>query len=155
MLARSTELFVRANGVNLQSLLDCRIAVEPMLAQLAARHRTEVELQGIRRLHARFETSVDDVQRYRQINFQWHLAVAAASRNEPLMALMEAIATPVFEATGYEVVTTPTTRRDAVKGHAAVVAAIERQDEEAAAQAMQSHLTSYSSIVRTIGPERL
>jgi GntR family transcriptional regulator, transcriptional repressor for pyruvate dehydrogenase complex len=152
-LARSTELFVRANGVNLESLLDCRIAVEPMLARLAARHRSEAELKEICQLHAEFETSVDDIQRYRQINFHWHLAIAAASRNEPLTALMEAIATPVFEATGYEVVTTPDTRRGAVKAHAAVVAAIERQDEEAAARAMEKHLTSYSSILRATPPK--
>jgi GntR family transcriptional regulator, transcriptional repressor for pyruvate dehydrogenase complex len=149
-LARSTEIFVRANGVNLESLLDCRIAVEPMLAKLTARNRTEAELEHLRKLHVKFEKSVNDIQRYRRINFQWHLAIAAASRNEPLTALMEAIATPVFEATGYEVVTTPKTRREAVKAHAAVLDAIARRDGATAARAMEGHLTSYSAILKSM-----
>lgn len=147
-LARSAELFVRANRITLESLLDCRIAVEPMLARLAARNRTEAELAMIVDYHRKFETSVDDVQRYRRINFEWHLAIAGASRNEPLTALMEAISTPVFEATGYEVVTTPETRAEAVLAHGKVVAAIQKKDEAAAARAMEKHLTSYSAILR-------
>lgn len=147
-LARSAELFVRANGVPLDSLLDCRIAVEPMLARLAARHRTEQELARLRDLHKEFEASVDDVKLYRQVNLAWHLAIAAASRNEPLTALMEAISTPLLEATGYEAVTTPQTRREAVRAHAAVVDAVARRDEDAAARAMERHLSSYSSILR-------
>lgn len=147
-LARSTELFVRANAVPLESLLDCRIAVEPMLAKLAARNRTDAELEQLRDLHVQFEQSVDDVKLYRQVNLTWHLAVAAASRNEPLTALMEAISTPLLEATGYEVVTTPETRREAVKAHAAVIRAIERRDEDAAARAMEKHLSAYTSILR-------
>jgi GntR family transcriptional regulator, transcriptional repressor for pyruvate dehydrogenase complex len=149
-LARSTETFVRANGVDLRSLLDCRIAVEPMLARLTAHNRTNSELDHIRKLHERFEKSVDNIQLYRRINFQWHLAIAKASRNEPLTALMEAIATPVFEATGYEVVTTPKSRRAAVKAHAAVVDAIASGEEESAARAMLDHLTSYSSILQSM-----
>lgn len=152
-LARTTELFVRTNGITLQSLLDCRIAVEPMLARLTARNRNEAELRRLRELHQAFEASVDSVQRYRRVNFDWHLAVAAASRNEPLIALMEAIATPVYEATGYEVVTTPESRREAVKAHNAVMRAIERRDEEAAARAMEKHLTSYSAILRQDDPD--
>ncbi|SMH30882.1 FadR/GntR family transcriptional regulator [Mesorhizobium australicum] len=148
-LARSTELFVRTNGVSLEALLDCRIAVEPMLAKLTARNRTEQELDILRDLHRKFEASTDDIQRYRRVNFQWHLAVASMSRNEPLTALMEAISTPVYEATGYEVVTTPETRRAAVMAHAEVMAAIERQDEAAAARGMEKHLTAYSSILRS------
>lgn len=147
-LARSTELFVRANAVPLESLLDCRIAVEPMLARLAARNRTEDELQRLRSLHEEFEASVADVKLYRQVNLTWHLAIAAASRNEPLTALMEAISTPLLEATGYEVVTTAKTRQEAVRAHAAVVDAIARHDEDAAARAMEKHLSSYSSILR-------
>jgi GntR family transcriptional repressor for pyruvate dehydrogenase complex len=154
-LVRSTELFVRANGVDLQALLDCRVAIEPMLARLAAQNRSDEELAVIRDLHVQFQESVDDIQRYRSINFQWHLAIARASRNEPLTALMEAISTPVLEATGYENVTTPKTRNAAVKIHGEIGRAIERQDGEAAAKAMLDHLSAYTAIMRSRqGPGR-
>ena len=143
-LARTVEVFMRANAIKLDDMLDCRLATEPMLARLAARRRTAEELETIKTLHAQFSTSVDDLPLYRSINFKWHLAVARASRNEPLIALMEAIATPVLEATGYENYTTSRTRREAVKAHAAIVKAIQEQDEEGAAAAMQAHLSAYT-----------
>lgn len=157
-LVRSTELFLRANGVTLESLLDCRIAIEPMLARLTARNRTQAELEHLHELHEKFAASVDDTPRYRTINFQWHLAIARASRNEPLTALMEAISTPVLEAIGYENVTTPTTRREAVAAHARIMAAIDAGDADAASEAMEAHLTVYDALVKparteTDGPQ--
>ncbi|CAN5803616.1 hypothetical protein BH23PSE1_BH23PSE1_02390 [soil metagenome] len=82
------------------------------------------------------------------MNFEWHLAIARASRNEPPTALMEAISTPVIEATGDENVTTPATRREAVAAHGRVMAAVGRGDAKAAAEAMQAHLTAYTSLVK-------
>lgn len=145
LLARSVEVFVRANAIKLEALLDCRLAVEPMLARLAARYRTEEELATLVRLHAEFATSVDHVERYRLVNFEWHLVIARASRNEPLTAVMEAISTPVREATGFERFTTPATRREAVRAHEAILAAIACQDQDAAADAMHDHLFVYTS----------
>src|SRR5271167_4326671 len=40
-VARSVELFVRTHGIRLDSLLECRVAVEPALARLAAIKRTD------------------------------------------------------------------------------------------------------------------
>ena len=145
LLARSVEVFVRANAIKLEALLDCRLAVEPMLARLAARNRTEEELANLVRLHAEFTTSVDHVERYRLVNFEWHLVIARASRNEPLTAVMEAISTPVREATGFERFTTPATRREAVRAHEAILAAIACRDQDAAAGAMHDHLSVYTS----------
>jgi GntR family transcriptional regulator, transcriptional repressor for pyruvate dehydrogenase complex len=47
-LVRSTEQFLRANQVTLENLFDCRVAIEPMLARLAAIHRTDEELAATR-----------------------------------------------------------------------------------------------------------
>src|SRR5262249_50953129 len=43
-VARSVELFVRTHGIRLESLLECRVAVEPTLASLAAKRRTPEQL---------------------------------------------------------------------------------------------------------------
>jgi DNA-binding FadR family transcriptional regulator len=142
-LARSVEVFVRANSITLADMLDCRVAAEPTLARLAAQRRTSEELAELRELHKQFAASTDDLPRYRRINFEWHLAIARASRNEPLIALMEAISKPVLDATGFEKFTTPKTRNDAVKAHAAIIEAIAAQDADAAETAMQNHLLSY------------
>jgi GntR family transcriptional regulator, transcriptional repressor for pyruvate dehydrogenase complex len=144
---------MRTNAVNLTDMMDCRLAVEPTLARLAARRRTADELEQIEEIHTRFATSVDNLPLYRQVNFEWHLAVARASRNEPLIALMEAIAQPVLDATGYENFTTAETRRDAVDAHFAMVQAIAVQDEDGAAQAMLDHLLSYNNTLSRTPPK--
>lgn len=148
-VARSVEQFVRAHGVRLESLLDCRVAVEPMLARLAARHRTADELDHLEQLHAAFIASVCNVDTYRRVNLEWHLAVARASRNEPLTALMEAISTPIIDAARDKHVTTPAIRRAAVKVHGSIMRAIREQDARAAHDRMARHLGAYSEIART------
>jgi DNA-binding FadR family transcriptional regulator len=145
-VARSVELFVRTHGIKLDSLLDCRVAVEPMLAQLAARHRTDAQLEEMVELHERFVNSVDDVREYKGINLDWHLSVARASGNEPLTALMEAVARPVRDAMDYQHVTTPELRLVAVRAHTKILDAIKEQDEEKAFRRMSRHVSAYRDI---------
>lgn len=145
-VARSVELFVRTHGIRLESLLECRVAVEPMLARLAARHRSAEQLQEIEAIHARFLQSLDDVPLYKSLNLEWHLAIARASGNEPLTALMEAISTPVRDAMDYQHVTTPELRAGAVKAHTVILKAIGEQDEESAFKRMERHVSAYRDV---------
>ncbi|TWG92056.1 DNA-binding FadR family transcriptional regulator [Mesorhizobium sp. J18] len=146
VVARSVELFVRTHGIRLDSLLECRVAVEPTLARLAARHRTPQELENIVDLHEQFVASVGDVQRYKRINLEWHLAIARCSRNEPLIALMEAITMPIRDAMDYQHVTTPEMRDAAVKAHTVILKAIREQDEQGASRRMERHVTAYRDV---------
>jgi GntR family transcriptional repressor for pyruvate dehydrogenase complex len=145
-IARSVELFVLTHGVRLEALLECRVAVEPTLARLAARRRTPSQLEEITAIHQKFVASTDDVPLYKSINLDWHLAVARASGNEPLTALMEAIATPIRNAMDYQHVTTPELRSLAVKAHTVILKAIADQDEEAAFKRMNGHVSAYRDI---------
>jgi GntR family transcriptional repressor for pyruvate dehydrogenase complex len=145
-VARSVETFVRAHGIKLESLLECRVAVEPTLARLAARNRSPAQLEEMRRIHQDFVASVDNVSDYKRINLEWHLAIARASGNEPLLALMEAIARPIREAMDYQHVTTPELREVAVKAHTVILRAVEERDEAAAFKRMERHVAGYRDI---------
>ncbi|OYY88771.1 MAG: hypothetical protein B7Y45_14135 [Sphingomonas sp. 28-66-16] len=81
-----------------------------------------------------------------RINLEWHLAIARASQNEPLMALIEAITTPIREAMDYQDVTTPEIRASAIKAHTSIMRAIEEQEGEAAFNRMSRHVTAYRDI---------
>lgn len=150
-ISQSVELFVRTHGIKLSSLLECRVAVEPALARLAALNRTKAQLDEMMSLHEQFVQSIDDVMRYKRINLDWHLAIARASQNEPLMALIEAITTPIREAMDYRDVTTPEIRASAIKSHTGIMQAIKDQDGEAAFNRMNRHVSAY----RDISAERL
>ncbi|WP_323042842.1 FadR/GntR family transcriptional regulator [Gemmobacter sp.] len=145
-VARSVEMFVRTHGIRLESLLECRVAVEPTLAGLAARNRTAEQLEEIEALHEDFRAAVDDVPRYKAINLDWHLAVARASGNEPLIALMEAISRPIRDAMDYQHVTTPELRRTAVAAHTKIIEAIRDQDQASAFRRMDRHVSGYRNI---------
>ncbi|MCV0396002.1 MAG: FCD domain-containing protein [Rhizobiaceae bacterium] len=147
-VSRSMQLFVRSHAIRLESLLECRLAVEPFLAGLAATNHTEKELEELGEIHERFVLSVDNVAAYKRINLDWHLALARASRNEVLIALMEAISQPIFDAAGYQEVTTPELRHAAVKAHAAIMSAVARRDAELARTRMQKHISAYATIAR-------
>lgn len=146
IVARSVEMFVRTHGIRLDSLLECRVAIEPSLARLAAKHRTLEELESMTELHRQFTASVDDVQLYKRINLEWHLAIARSSRNEPLTALMEAITRPIRDAMDYQHVTTPEMRTGAVKAHTVILQAIRDKDEQGAARRMERHVTAYRDV---------
>lgn len=144
LLTRSVQVFVRANTVDLKTLLECRVAIEPSLARLAAENATAEQVAEIRRFHLKAEETIDDVVRYRPANFAFHMAIAKAAQNEPLAAFMEAISGPVLEERGFAKMTDPQTRRAAVKEHEQILQAIERHDGDEAARLMQDHLGFYS-----------
>lgn len=152
-VARSVELFVRTHGIRLESLLDCRVAVEPTLAGLAARHRTPEQLREIEEIHAEFVNSVENVQAYKSINLDWHLAVARASQNEPLTALMEAVSRPVRDAMDYQHVTTIDLRHSAIAAHGKIMEALRSQDSATAARRMERHVSAYREVAVTEGVE--
>ena len=145
-ISRSVEQFIRSHGISLSSLLECRVAIEPALARLAARNRTQAQFEELKDLHQRFSDSVDNVPEYKRLNLEWHLAIARASHNEPLMALVEAITTPIREAMDYQEVTTAEIRISAVKAHTSIMRAIEDKDGEAAFNRMNRHLTAYRDV---------
>jgi DNA-binding FadR family transcriptional regulator len=130
------------------------VAVEPYLAGLAAQNRTEQDLAEMRDIHQRFEQSQGDVGAYKRLNLDWHLAVARASRNEVLVALMEAIAQPIFDAADYQEVTTAEIRRDAIRAHAAILHSIEAQDFKQAYSRMEKHLSAYATVARRLLVDR-
>lgn len=150
MLARSVELFVRTNGVALSALLDCRAAVEPMLARLAALNHTAAEMAQLEELNSAFSAARHDLPLYRSLNYRWHLAIARASRNEPLLALMEAILAVAHDDRAYETVTTFENRLTAIAAHEQVMAPLRARDGEGAMAAMEAHLTAYSRIAKDI-----
>lgn len=145
-VARPMELFVKSRDIELQTLLDCRLAVEPFLAARAAENHTPEELDEIRDIHARFLATTNDIAEYKGLNLEWHLAIARASHNELLLALMEAISQPILEADGYQRVTTEAIRSEAKRAHSAILEAIEARNPELAQSRMARHLGAYIEV---------
>jgi GntR family transcriptional repressor for pyruvate dehydrogenase complex len=148
-ISRSFELFVRSHGVRFEALLEAREAIEPAAARLAAIHRTDGDLAEMTRIHAALE-QVSDVTEHVRLNLQWHRAIMRASRNELLNAFFDAIADSVQAATESRSLNSADVRREVVRAHGRVLAAIASRDADAAFRRMQRHVGAYSARVKAL-----
>jgi DNA-binding FadR family transcriptional regulator len=149
-ISRSFELFVRSHGVRFEALLEAREAIEPAAARLAAIHRTDADLAEMTRIHEALAPVSNDVGEHVRLNLMWHRAVMRASRNELLIAFFDAIADSVQAATESQSLNSADVRREVVRAHARVLAAITAKDADAAFRRMQRHVGAYSSLVKTL-----
>ncbi len=124
----------------LQDLADIRLAVEPQAAALAARRRTEADLQrlsdAIGRMAAAAPTPAPATA-FAEADLELHLAVAEASRN-PFMRSVGAVIEAALRAS--LILSAPVDEHEydlSVQAHGAIVAAIAAQDGAAASAAMR------------------
>ena len=142
-VARSIDVFIRGREIRFETLLETREAVEPACAALAARHRTDDDLDELDRASLRLRTVIDDVPEYLVANLRWHLAVVRSSHNELLIAVMTALADAVHAGTNLEDFNSDEIRTAAVRVHDRVTDAIRDRDEAAAHRRMHRHLHAF------------
>jgi DNA-binding FadR family transcriptional regulator len=147
-LARYIGMFVQGRGISLISLLQTREAIEPSAAYLAAQNRTEEDLAELMRLTETVEDAYADLPRYLTENVKWHRAIAAASHNELLRAVMVAISSLVYKASAIDNLATEDVRRVVLKVHRRILDAIAARDADAARRRMARHLAALTAQVK-------
>jgi GntR family transcriptional repressor for pyruvate dehydrogenase complex len=147
-LAKYISLFIHGRGISLHSLLQTREAIEPSLAALAAQNRTEEELRELVAISERLEAAYADTPLYLAENVNWHCAIAAASHNELLRAVMVAISSMVYKASAIENFATADVRKVVIKAHRRILDAIVAKDAEAAGRRMARHLAALTAAMR-------
>lgn len=149
-VSRQIALFARGSRLPLASIIEAREAVEPPIAELAARHRTDEDLATLRQIDARLQEAYSDVPAYLTENVNWHCALAAASRNPLLEAFVRSIANLIHEASALNNFATDEVRSLVLKAHARILDAVEKQDADAARRRMARHVQAYSAHLRTL-----
>ena len=125
--------------------MDARAAIEPMVAQLAAMHRTENDLASLRRVADRLDAAAaSDVGRFLRENVKWHHTLAAASHNDLLRAFATSIAKLMYDASRIKNFATTDVRAVVSKSHRRILAAIEQRDPEAARRRTERDIASYA-----------
>ena len=154
-IARLVDLFIQGRGISFTSLLETRQALEPMLARLAALNRTDDDIDLLRQRTAALEEGLGDSSTLSERNVDWHLAVAAASHNELLMAMMAAIAGACRRAGILETHGLPRVVQPMVEAHRGILNAIVDGDPEAAERRMLRHLMAYSQVLGAAAPTKI
>jgi GntR family transcriptional repressor for pyruvate dehydrogenase complex len=73
--------------------LECRLAVEPLAAQLAAERATAEERESLREL---LDVPASGIRHYRMLDSRLHMTIARAARNESLLPIIETLRTEFF-----------------------------------------------------------
>jgi GntR family transcriptional regulator, transcriptional repressor for pyruvate dehydrogenase complex len=147
-LKRPISSFVHGRGITLLSLLQTREAIEPALAALAAKNRTDAEMQGLVDATGRVEAAFTDTPKFLQKNVDWHMAIAAASHNELLRAFMHSISDMVYKASAIKNFASEEVRQQVMHAHRRILEAIVAQDEAVAERRMAMHLAAVTAACR-------
>jgi DNA-binding GntR family transcriptional regulator len=140
-VAKSGTFVARIPLSALPEAIVVRKALEQVTARAAAARAQKSDVTALRALLERQREAVaaDDRLAFHRADEGFHAAVAAVGGYPGIWTLVQGVKTQIDR---YRLLTLPQPGRmpRVIKEHAAVVAAIEDHDEEAAASAMQGHL---------------
>lgn len=147
----------------LRELLDnieFRSVVEPQSAFIAARRRTEADLEAMRAAVDEFEqVAMIEGRIGHHLDFRFHLAVATATGNRRFVEAIRAVEYDIDHGVNlvrFLVRFDHLERSRSVHAeHAGILAAIERQDAEAAAAEMSAHLEQARVRMMQVRPGRI
>jgi len=129
-------------------LFEARRVLETACARLAASRITDEELAELDDL----ATDDPDPDALIDRDVELHTAIAHATRNPILLALMGSIGTLALESRRASA-RLPGQAARSRRDHRAIVAALRRRDSDAAAAAMERHLTGVERAVRRNAPK--
>ncbi len=144
-LAGQIERFAKGRSLPLHALVETRQALEPMVAYLAARHRTVEDLQTLAAISTRLDAAAaNDVAGFLEHNAGWHSALAAASHNDLLRAFTASISGLMLEASRIENFSSPDVRRLVTQAHRRILQAIQAQDADTARRRAERDIQAYA-----------
>jgi GntR family transcriptional repressor for pyruvate dehydrogenase complex len=131
-------LLLETAQVSLVELCDARILIEPELAARAALRDDEPGREALRRAWQDLQ-SAEDGEQHVACDLAFHGAIASLAHHRVLRALVDAVKEPVMRGMvlGTKV---PRAIEDSNRQHAAILAAIEAHDAEAARAEMRRHI---------------
>ncbi len=150
ILPRSIEWGLLLGQKRTLDLVEARRYLEVVVAGLAAERRDDGDLEALRGYLREMEASAGDPDEFVAADVAFHLTVARASRNETLDRIMSSVRS-LLHVWISRVMHSSGSFQPSVDEHAAVLAALEVGDADAARAAMQAHMDSaYERLASTL-----
>jgi len=133
---------IDAFALHVRDNLECRLAVEPLAAALAAERATDEERQTLLGLA---EIPASGIRHYRMLDSRLHMAIARAAHNESLLPIIEQLRSEFFlwaDAAWARLDWDALSPREQDFGHShrSLVQAIAEGDEGVSRRVMQRHI---------------
>jgi len=132
----------------LSELIEIRCILEPAAAALAAKRRTDEDIQKMQNAIEQMEV-LDDRQQLLKFGYQFHLALISAGKNRAMTQLHDSIALQLLKMREKEFLTYEVYKRDSTT-HREILNAIINRDENLAKDLMLRHLTTDYAAYRDI-----
>ena len=127
------------HGFTSDEMFEARLALEMSIAGMAAKRVTSEQMTTLAEEIAGMYASLTDPEQYLVHDMRFHQIVAAASGNRILTALMNMVATILFEYRS-KTVKRATDLKESAEQHHNIYRALRDHDPEAAEKAMHDHL---------------
>jgi len=137
--AGALRLMSALHGFTSDEMFEARLALEMSVAALAAERATAEDMAKLAEEVAGMYASLEKPEQYLVHDMQFHQSVAAASGNRILTALMNMVATILFDYRS-KTVKRAIDLKDSAEQHHNIYRAIREHNTEAARQAMRVHL---------------
>lgn len=138
-LSSSFAFLLTVEEGTLRDLFEVRQTLEVEAAGLAAARRTDEHLARMGQAIVEMAAALDSADRYIEADLQFHLAVAAATRNRIVAMMMHAIRGQLHRALA-SIFHIPGSPQRSVRQHEAILEAIRAGDPEQARARMREHL---------------
>jgi GntR family transcriptional regulator, transcriptional repressor for pyruvate dehydrogenase complex len=136
LIAERSELRIS----EISGVLEARRLLEPRVAQLAALYATEDDLDAMRRTIDLQRECPDDRERFIQLDLRFHMAIARATKNATIVALMRSLLRRL-EIARDMAIRGPHEPESAIAIHEHTLQAIMGGDPETIEAAMDEHLS--------------
>lgn len=131
--------------LKLPEVLEAREALETQLAELAAKRRSDADIEAMRDALAQMETEINAGELGETGDALFHQALTKAANNEVLDFLMSSIRSAIAE-TRHESLSEPERPIKSLAAHRKILKAIESQDSNKARKMMREHLRVVSDV---------
>jgi GntR family transcriptional repressor for pyruvate dehydrogenase complex len=149
-VASSVALLIRGGRIRLAALLETREGVEPACARLAAKYRTDTDLERLDRANEAIADDSGSLADFLQANVDWHVGVALATHNELLTGFMRALSRAIYASTDNRGFIDAEVRRTTLRAHRSITKAIRDGDPDAALRRMDRHVHAYANAVAAV-----
>ena len=140
-LTRSVMLYVKSQQVSIYHVYETRWILETQNARLAAHQARAEDITALRTCIQKSREHVGQPHLFTPLDIEFHRLLARASQNPVLPLLLETI-TDALREQCHMTERLPGAQENALSHHMSILAAVEAGDEEAACQAMDSHIAS-------------
>ncbi len=128
---------------DVNDLSEARLVLETELASLCARRATRRELATLEDLNRKMNVAKDeDRAKFQQLDLEFHLSIAASSKNEVLAELLGHIRGALQELIRKSLLL-PNGMNLACKQHEKILAALKQRNPAAARKAIRAHLSTF------------